>query len=430
MNHRKGRFLAEVSFVAGGKILALASLFLLGIVIARIIGPDEYGRYAAALSLIMLLDATLGSPLDWAVVRFGTLHDREPDRVRRLLAASFRLKALMAMVMILVLSPFLSSLGSLLFPQAMSASRLLLSLLLATIGLLFLRSLASFLQLQRRFRAYAMLDLATAISRVILVMPLFVLEIDEAAVYIGLYGLSAALVFVAAVVILRPGFLLASWPAMNDLRALLGFCGATSLIMILGTVTGRADILFLSAFNGGAETGYYAAAAHLSMLATMVAGYIAVVMQPRIIPAVRDGRMRRLWAANLRGFLALMVVAIPVMLWGLPVLVGLLYGDDYLAAVAVLQVLLLGTCLDLLIMPVLQPFAIQCCSRLTLVTEMVIALLFMLLALVVASEGMLAMAWLMTAVRIVKLIAYALIAATQSGRVQGRILQEQCHGEG
>lgn len=428
MSQRKKRFLAEFSFVAGGKILALASLFLLGIVIARIIGPEEYGRYAAALSLILLLDATLGAPLDWAVVRFGTLHDREPARVSTILAASFRLKGIMAAFLILIISPFLGSLAGLLFPQAVSAERLLLSLLLATVALLFLRSLASYLQLQRRFRAYALLDLATAITRILLVLPLFLLEIDEAAVYIGLYGLAAALVFVVALMLIRPGFLLAPWPVSRDLHALLGFCGSTSLIMILGTLTGRADILVLGAVNGGAETGFYAAAAHLSMLATMVAGYIAVVMQPRIIPAVREGGMRHLCVINCWGFLGLMLIALPVILWALPGLVGLLYGDSYLASVVVLQVLLLGTCLDLLIMPVLQPFVIQCCPRWALLAESVIALLFIMLAFLVAVEGMRAMAWLMTVVRLVKLIAYGLIARAQYARVKERMIRERLHG--
>jgi len=424
-----GGFFAEVSLVAGGKIIALASLFLLGIVVARFIGPDEYGRYATALALILLLDAILGSPLDWAVVRFGTLHADDAERVEGLLGATFKLKAAVAVALFLTALVFSEPIAGLLFPEAPSASKLLLSLLAATIALLALRSLASYLQLKRSFRKYALLDLATAIVRIALVAPLLIYGIDDAWAFVGLYGLAAAIVFVGGLLWIRPTFMRAATPSREDRRALIGFCGSTTLIMILGAVSGRADILMLGALAGGAQTGLYAAAAHVAMLATMIAGYAAVVIQPRIIPAAREGEVRRLWQSNLRLVAALLLLVVPVTIWGLPYLFPLLYGERYLPAVPALQVLVIGTVLDLLTMPVLQPFGIQLCPRQSVWIEIVIASLFVLLAPLVASQGIVMMAWLMTLIRLGKLMGYGVIAWQHAGRVESRLRQDMVNTE-
>ena len=61
-------------------------------------------------------------------------------------------------------------------------------------------------------------------------------------------------------------------------------------------------------------------------------------------------------------------------------------------------------------MPVLQTFAIQLFSRATLAGEVAVTILFLAGAPVAAAHSPMAMAWLVTIVRILKLCIYAGIA--------------------
>jgi len=399
----------ELALVAGGKIFGLLSLFTCGVLVARTTGPEVYSLYAAALALVLLLDATIGSPLDWAMVRFGSLHRDEPARVERMLGGTFRLKLVIALGIGALAFLFREPLTRLLFPES-SQPQLVPVILLSTLGLLALRGTAAYMQLQLRFRTYALLDMVAALIRLASVTLLFYLGIKIAPPYVAVYGLSAAATFLIGLLLIRQSYMWAPRPSAQDRRSIMRFFGATSAIIILGTISGRADILILSAMNPGESTGFYAAAAHIAVLVTLLASYAGVIVQPRVIDYAKQGRLWVLLRLNIIGGTILSVLAIPVALWLVPWFVPLLFGEAFLPSIGILQILIIGTCIDLFTMPVLQTFAIQLCSRATLTGEAVVTILFLAGAPFAAEHSPMAMAWLVTIVRILKLCIYAGIA--------------------
>ena len=271
----KSRAARELGLITGGKLLGLGSLLVCGVLVARATGPEQYGIYAAALTLILLLDATIGSPLDWAMVRFGALHRNQPGRVAGMLGAIFRLKVLVALLLLggltLLLLTLPAATTALLGPLAQGS--LLLVVLLSTLGLLALRGTAAYLQVELHFVPYALLDGLVAVVRLSVILLLMGLGVAVAGPYVAVYGGSAGLAFLLALKVIPQPYLAAPRLSREDLLALLRFLGASAGIIVLGTITGRTDLLFLSVRHSAEAAGFYAAAVHLAAIATMLDGW-------------------------------------------------------------------------------------------------------------------------------------------------------------
>ncbi len=409
------RVLTDLAWVASGKLLGLISLLICSVLVARVAGPTEYGVYAAGLSLVMLVDALIGAAVDHGIVRFGALHRDDRERCERMQAAAVRLKAAAGIALLPVGALGGQWLGALLFGDS-GRHQLVLVALGSACALLLVRGTGACLQVDLRFHAYAVLDTLLAILRVLAMGVLVLAGVRSASLFLGAYGTSAALTFVLTSRWLPYRYLLARPAGHHDGLALLAFVGAAAGVVALGTITARGDILLVSALRSAAETGYYGVAAQLSTIATMAAGYAGVITQPRIIPMARQGRLRELlWWSGIGAAVAgavLITIAFPLV----GALISNLFGADYTPAVPIFRVLLIGACADLLALPVLVPFVIQFFPRVALAAEATITLAFLILGPVVGATGPLAVAWLASVIRVVKLGFYAWLTLMNTGR--------------
>ncbi len=394
-------------WVAAGKFLVLGSMLACGIIVARAAqSPAEYAFFAAGLSLVLLIDATLGSPLDLATVRFSVMHLDDPVRVDQFAAAAFRIK-LMGGVAVVATS-FVASrpLAGLLFGDAQRVLLLRVAVISA-VALLLLRGTAVHLQIRFLFHRYAAFDALQGGLRLLATLALLAVGIRLAEWYLAGYGLAAAVVFAFGVIWIPQPYLFARWPPRSDARALFGFLATTAGIVVLGTVTGHSDILFLTALGDADQAGQYAAAAHLARLATMLAIFGSIVCQPRVIPAARAGRVGELMRWNLLGAAIVGVLAVPAGFFLLDPLVPALLGREFAASVPILKLLIVGTCADIFFMPVMMTFAVQVYPRASLACEIGITLVFLAVAPVAALHGPMMMAGVATGVRILKFVCYA-----------------------
>jgi len=378
-----------------------------GIIVARAAQtPAEYALFAAGLSLVLLIDATLGSPLDLATVRFGAMHRDEPLRVDRFAAAAFRIKLMGGAATAAATLVASRPLATLLFGDAQRVILLRIAIVSA-MALLLMRGTAVYLQTRLLFHRYAALDALQGGLRLLAALALLAMGVRLAEWYLAAYGLAAALVFALGVVWIPQPYILARWPPRSDARALFGFLATTAGIVVLGTVTGRSDILFLTALGDADRAGHYAAAAHLATLATMLAIFGSIVCQPRVIPAARAGRLGELVRWNLFGAAIVSALAAPVSLFLLDPLVPALLGREFVPAVPILKVLIVGTCADIFFMPVMMTFAVQVYPRASLACEIVVTLVFLAVAPVAALHGPMMMAGVATGVRLLKFVCYA-----------------------
>jgi len=402
------RTLADLALVVAAKVLSVAALFLCSVLAARQLGAVAYGHFAAALSLLLLVDAMAGSPLDLAVIRFGTLHVAEPERVAALQTFLLRAKLAFAALLFMLAWPNATWLTALLLPGADNA---LFVLLLASIAaLLLLRGYAVQLQVAQRFRMYAALDVALALLRIGSVLAVWwLISAAGAFTYFAIYAIAAFVVLAITALRMPQGLLRRPMPERTDLRALGTYVAGTAGIVVLGTVTGRADVPLVSAVLGPEATGYYGVGTQLAAVGTMLATYIGIVTQPRVLGLVRAGRLGRALALNAIGaalLVLLLILAGPTLL---PLLVPLVFGDGFTASIPVVEILLWGTCIDFLIMPFLLPYALQLETRNCLRGEFLITVVYLLGMSWALGQGIDAVAWLVTGIRLTKLCFYSLL---------------------
>ncbi|PCJ66589.1 MAG: hypothetical protein COA73_00850 [Candidatus Hydrogenedentota bacterium] len=398
----------QIVMVSGSKLLSLGTLFLAGILVARVAGPVGFGYYNVGLTILLLVDGVVGQPLDNAMVRFYSLHKDSKHSVDSVQGAIFRIKMLLGIGLIAMVFIF----SDVLSPMIMDSNAPQYILLVAAVGitcLLAVRSTACYLQIRQRFQTYATLDVLQGAIRFIGICVLFFMGTRAPEAYLAVYGAGALISFGFYFITVPQPYLRASWPNKADQKRMVSYIGVTSAIVILGTVTGRIDVLLVMIFGGAEMAGHYSAAAQLAFLGALLAGYMAVVFQPKVVQLSREKKLAKL--IRLNGLLAgaVSLACIPIAIWFLPWIMPLLFGEGFIASVPILQIMLIGTCADLFIMPILLPFSIQVLAKEALIGEIVITCLFFVLVFAGSNFSALRMAWLVSGIRLAKLGLYLFI---------------------
>ena len=398
--------LREATFVLGGKVATFGSLFLSGLLVARATQPAEYGLYATALSLVLLLDAIIGAPCDLATVRFGTSHQGEPERVDRLMAAAMRIKLLTWTIVALVALAAGPWIAGMLFHD--SRRWPLLGIAVAVLlALLCVRQSAAFLQVRARFGAYGALDLLQGVLRLGLVAGLFAWSVQSVGWYLGAYGAGAAAAFVAGGLMIKQHYLRSPWPERQDVTGILRYVGVVAITSVLGSLSARSDLIIVSVLASPQDAGYYAGAHQLTMPLTMLAMYSGIVMQPRLMRLGQAGALRSLLAQTLAvGLLAGIIVAMAGIVLA-PWIIDRLFGAAYAPAIPIFRVLVVAGAIDFMGGPILLPLVMQMFPRQAMLAEGVSLALFLVLAVVgVEWAGGVGMAIVVVLLRVIKLGVY------------------------
>jgi O-antigen/teichoic acid export membrane protein len=324
----------NAGWLLADRLVRLGGSLLLSLLVARALGPDDFGRLSLALALSLLVAAVATLGLDTMLVRELL---SEPAAEPALLGSALALRlggSLLAALLMVVLAAVLRPNDALAVPLA------------AVLGLagLFNSSLALDLWFQARQRhdgavlARGVAFLLAAIARVALILtgaPLLA--------FAAMYALEAMLGAVAGVFAYRhfggrplawrfdrgrAGRLLAdSWPLI--------------LSGLLVNLYLRADQLLLGQLRGDGDLGVYSAAVRLAEAIPLLPGIVVSAALPTLLAARADGQGR--YEARLQRLYGLVVAigyacALLFTLGAVP-LVGLLLGSDYADAVPQLVVL-------------------------------------------------------------------------------------------
>jgi O-antigen/teichoic acid export membrane protein len=395
-----GRLVGLV-LVLVGKVLGQGALLACGIVVARVAGPTEFALYSTLLMLVLLADACLGSPIDYAVIRFTALHGEDRQRTDKLQAAAFRMKILIGIGLAAGAALFGAPVARTLLHNEAAGGLIWLAVGL-TAALLLNRSVAAYFQSRSQFRLYSLFDATQGVLRAAVVAALALLGAKTAGAYLGGLLAAAVVLLLASFWLTSQIYLTAGWPDRRDSIETFRFLGMTTGIIVLGTITGRTDLLFLAHATRPSEVAHYAGASQLASMATLLAGYASIVAQPILIPAARRGQAPRLLAES-SGLALIGAGGFLLVVWRFAELIMQgVFGPGFAGSSSLLRILAIGTSIDLLCMPVAMTFLLQFRPRLAVVGEFIITAAYLALAWPMADEGPTAMAWLVTGVRATK----------------------------
>ncbi|HVL81246.1 MAG TPA: polysaccharide biosynthesis C-terminal domain-containing protein [Actinomycetota bacterium] len=318
--------------VFGGNLLASASNFTLALVVARAYGPEGRGELAVFVLVPMLASTVLGFGLPTAHAYWGAKH---PDRVGTFAWNS----VLTAGTVGVVLAVVGASVGERL-PVIGGVERPALVLVAIPLQLVTIL-LGELLPVERRYRSYAAVRAGSGLLPLVLVVAAFLalpgrpaLGDVEALIFLGWLGAAAASL------LLNARSLATGRPSLREHIVALRYAVLVGPALVLQMVNYRLDQVVLAALLPRETLGLYAASVSITEGLFLPAASMATVLLPEIArrpePASR-ALVHRSLALAVAGTAAagLLVFATA------PVLLRLLYGEEFVAGAQVLRVLAL-----------------------------------------------------------------------------------------
>lgn len=330
----KTKTIKDSAVVTGGMVLSTlfsaASIFLL----ARFLGPSQFGLYVSALAVAVIVIDSLELAISNAIVKFSS--NEGPDTAG-FIHYGFKLKLRLGFVVGAIFAALSYLAAGWIHPQ-LKLPLVISSLLIPAV--FWARFPRSLLRAQKRFMADSILENITSGFR-FLAVGLFYWWGQLTVITALLAYLSGALA--AAIV----GSFLVDWGFLRQKvkeqikRQFFKFQKWLTFGFIAAAVHSRIDSVLLLKLVGPDTTGIYQAAYRFFMPITQLASVLSLVFAPRFasFPDLATSRVYLAKAAKLTLAVgAAVLLIIPLAPW----LVELIFGREYLDAVLPAQILSVG----------------------------------------------------------------------------------------
>ncbi|MEA3322656.1 MAG: oligosaccharide flippase family protein [Patescibacteria group bacterium] len=242
-------FTKNVSLSFSGGIIAFAILFVASVVAARILGPEEYGKYAVVFSIAQMLSLFFVLELDVSALYFLSKKDTKNKNIISSINVMF-------LINIAVFTFLGISLFQLFAPSDMSGIAFVGAVVMALFFALK-RMVDAYLRVENRFKMQAIFKIAEAITVVsVIVMLFYVAGRTEYFSYIISIILGGTVFVVLGGVLVRNKLIVrdATMQSMNNVFGynIFGIIGA-----IVNSIVKNIDKLIMVAFLGASMGGIY-----------------------------------------------------------------------------------------------------------------------------------------------------------------------------
>jgi O-antigen/teichoic acid export membrane protein len=347
------------------KIAGAGLVLLMQIVLARLLGAEEYGVYTYALAWVMIFMVFSRGGMDTVLVKYIPIHcaDNERGKIRALLLVSG--VTLIAVSSFCMLAGFAGS-GFLIHPEMLVRARL--PLLYASILMGVFLSVAQLLQaMLRGSKQLVMPEVMDNIVRPLALVLLFVAIYfciapgarHETGAFAAMLAAAGAALLNCAIMLytLRSGLFADAAGVRADFSPLRGWIGlAMPMMMMTGAndLIDRMDTLMIGNMMGPEQTGVYSVAARLAELSLFGLTAANGVLGPFIAEYHHTGQKARL--QKILTFSAWIIFAVMgVIILGLVALgpfVLKLFGPGFSRAYVPMLILLAGQAVNALTGPV------------------------------------------------------------------------------
>lgn len=335
----------------GGALFGAALHLSARAVLARTLGPTDYGRVVLGLTVIFLLSGTATLGLAAGTARFVSEARALNDRVR--LKSVIRDSILVGTISGIVASALLflaaAPLAERVFHDpdlrpvfeilALFAPALILGLILGAVirGFEKMKSLAALKHFAGSGGEFALVGLASLAGFDLRAM-------------VWILGLSFLVTMIVGIVLLvrTAPALFRDWlslPTTSSARELLTFSWPLLAAQQLGQLRGRADTLLLGVFLPSGAVGLYNAAAPIARMLQLGLSAINTILMPSVTGLFARGQMESLRHAYRSSARWIFFVTLPMFLLILSRsedMLVVVFGDGYVAAEAPLMILAAG----------------------------------------------------------------------------------------
>jgi len=319
------------------------------ILVARYLGPANFGIFSIAIAAIALIASIANIGIDTGIVRFvGRYMSSEKNKALRFLKLGLEIKILSSLTVL--------GIGWLIMPFAtvslLGKPELLHPLRLALFGVatsLLFSFITSSIQAIQRFWIWSGLNIFINLLRLMAVVFLFNLGLLLVESSLWLYILFPFFGFVIGLFFL-PGF----FKVKNEksvFREFFDYNKWIALFTLIVAFSSRLDIFLSARLLTLGEVGIYSVAVTLSSIVPAIVFAIATVVAPKLASMTNDkdayNYLKKLQLFVLGLALIGIVVGIPLSY----VFIPLFYGSRYLASIAPLSILIVAQAIFLISVP-------------------------------------------------------------------------------
>jgi len=346
-----------ITLLVGNGIARVFSL-LFSLLVARALGPAEYGIVTVCLSIILWLPSLTRLGMQEGIVRLVASDMVVGDSNSANLVIKVGLKTRLAVcALVLAAGVAISDTLAVRVLNTPHAAPFLRMSFAAAAGLSAFDLMLGNLQGLNRFASYAALQAGLSLAKFIFVLAIVwlvgELTITETLLPWLVFPLAAAIIGLR---MLPKGFTRATGDEMKVLRYLV-FVGKWMLVSGLAwLLLGNADVFFLMHYASSTATGLYGASMTLALGMAFLKNAFSLVLLPHVSTLKNAGQLKsyvkQVLHLGLPGaglFLMVIVISLP---WVIPAL----YGSSYAAAVPVARVLFTAFTVDVIALPLAITF--------------------------------------------------------------------------
>jgi len=319
------------------------------ILVARFLGPSDFGIFSIAIASIALIASIANIGIDTGIVRFvGRYVLSEKNKALKFLKLGLEIKILSSLAVLGIgwlIMPFVTIklLGK---PELLYPLRL--SLFGVTTSLLF-SFVTSSIQALQRFWVWSGLNIAANLFRSVAVVILFNLGLLLVESSLWLYILFPFFGFVIGLFFL-PKFIKVNKEA-SVLKEFFNYNKWIAAFTLIVAISSRLDTFLSARLLTLDEVGIYSVAVTLSGIVPGIVFAIATVVAPKLASMTNDkdafGYLKKLQLFVLGLSLVGVLVGIPLSY----ILIPLLYGTRYLASIVPLSILIVAQAIFLISLP-------------------------------------------------------------------------------
>lgn len=324
------------NFIAG--TVAVAAGYVISVVIARFLGPEDFGIYSIATSLVFILSVVLTTGVQQTTSKFISETPKKKEEIKYQM---FRIQAGIAVIFFLLYffaSPLVASLfkDQSLVPYVRYGALIIIFQSLFSVFLGYLNGL-------KRFKQQAGLTLFYAIVRVILMVGLVLLGYSIFGAITGFILATAISLFLSVHL-----YKLAIQRKVLSTKKVLGFAAPIFLFSLITLIIMYLDLFFVKAFgqaNANRLSGYYSAALTFSRIPYYLINPLTVTIFPVISELSHKkniNKQREYISRSLDYSIMMLAFLMFAVAFTAKYLITLFYGAKYLDAALPLTILIFG----------------------------------------------------------------------------------------
>ncbi len=347
------RSVVAKALVPIGKAVLAGIGFAINVFLSRHLGAETFGTYATVTAIVIVFAGIVQHVADVALLRL--YHDTPPGDQAALFTADFWLRVSGAAFSVFLLVLTVAAIAAAGFKVPLQTAMTILACA-AIAGTVIFSAAQIRYQATQRFSQYLRLDIILNFSRIAMLASAYLAGGLTALVALSIYAVS---LFVSAAAVWPKGALARMTPDFSaDTIAgrLLRGGSWIGLAFVFSILTGKLDILMLSFLGTSTQTGIYAAAINLALLAEFGGSFLLVVFYPNIMTFYRQRRLRH---ALLVFFAVMAPLAIAAGLlahrWADPIF-AFVFGAEYVQSADIFRILFPGTLFMALVHPIAAAF--------------------------------------------------------------------------